>query len=414
MEAIQKTPEHKTADEDIVLTPPPTPKKKQSMLRKKHNSVLGFSLDEPRQKKQKPQELVKISTGPTSSQTVTLVSSDEEENELNEIYQTPVVKLGARMLKSSKQDIRNFEVFMSFSEALFQHNNPDYVGCLPLIALVIHMCHLPQWKLTKSVENFVASMLNPKRWRPIVQLNHWQLQAASIMCSENLETGENVWLEWMKLQPLIYPTMTPDIENWRVKHLLDIWEALPDTSRTFVSRRTARNLFNSLSMFDNYPDYLLKSKCDLCPATIPTSTSYTPALTQTVLVAVPGSVEVQSGEAGGLPDIEDEFSQLTSQLLSGKQSIDISLQMAMQSKILKAEVQMQDYVYDLKVYRKEDIKSLDKSQWYTKVYTKAVGTLAGNHPTKTKLDSIVRDLLVDIKAKKNMRMDRAYVYGQKH
>jgi len=70
-----------------------------------------------------------------------------------------------------------------------------------------------------------------------------------------------------------------------------------------------------------------------------------------VLVAVPGSVEVQSGETAGYPNIEEEFLQLTSQLQSGKQSLDISLQMATQSKILKAEVQMEEFIYDLKLYR---------------------------------------------------------------
>ncbi|KAL5238916.1 hypothetical protein ACI65C_006326 [Semiaphis heraclei] len=104
-------------------------------------------------------------------------------------------------------------------------------------------------------------------------------------------------------------------------------------------------------MFDNYPEYLLRTSLDLCPSTTPTYTLSTPAPIQTVLVAVPGSVEVPSGETEGCPNIEDEFSQLTSQLLSGKQSLDISLQMATQSKILKAEVQMEEYVYDLKLYR---------------------------------------------------------------
>jgi len=72
---------------------------------------------------------------------------------------------------------------------------------------------------------------------------------------------------------------------------------------------------------------------------------------QTVLVAAPGSVEAESGVTDELPDIDEEFSLLTSQLTSRKTSIDISLQMATQSKTLKAEVQMQDYVYDLKIYK---------------------------------------------------------------
>ncbi|CAI6366335.1 unnamed protein product [Macrosiphum euphorbiae] len=54
---------------------------------------------------------------------VNLVSSeDEEDTELKEIFDTPILKLGSKMMSTSKQNIGDFETFLSFSEALFQHS----------------------------------------------------------------------------------------------------------------------------------------------------------------------------------------------------------------------------------------------------------------------------------------------------
>lgn len=65
-------------------------------------------------------------------------------------------------------------------------------------------------------------------------------------------------------------------------------------------------------------------------------------------------------------------------------------------------------------YRKEDIRNLDRSQWYTRVHVKAVGTVKQDHPTKRKLDGLVGDLMADLKTKGNLRMEKTFTYGQKH
>ncbi|XP_050443866.1 uncharacterized protein LOC126847600 [Adelges cooleyi] len=148
--------------------------------------------------------------------------------------------------------------------------------------------------------------------------------------------------------------------------------------------------------------------------TATTSTSSTRAHIQTQLVAVPGSVVAPSGGHGEDFDIDDEFSSLTSKLTTGRISLDISLQKDTQSKTAKAHVLMEDYVYELKMYKKEDIRNLDKSQWYTRVHVKAVGTVKQGHPTKKKLDGLVGDLMADLKTKSNLRMEKTFTYGQKH
>lgn len=341
------TPMNSAEENTEVLTPPPTPKKKDPRLTqsciKRRASVMGFSLEQPMKNQRKKKRM---------SPVVSLVSSEDEEiNELNEIFETPIILLGERMLKASNQNLTEFETFFNFSEALFQHTDPDYIGSLPILSLVILLAHLPQHTTPIIVDVFLDKMLNPSQWKPQKQLQKKQLQVASILCQENTDSGLNVWLEWMKLQKLIHPTKTSIIEDWQVKSLLRIWEVHADTSRIFVSRRVARKLFNSLMNYESYPDHLLQDNSVLCPVTTPTYTLSTPARTQTVLVAVPGSREVQSGEQEDSLNIDDEFTLLTSQLQNGKTSLDISLQMATQSKTLKAEVQMAEYVYDLKIYR---------------------------------------------------------------
>jgi len=75
------------------------------------------------------------------------------------------------------------------------------------------------------------------------------------------------------------------------------------------------------------------------------------ALIQTQLVAVRGSREVALAEQRGELDLDEEFMSLTSRFASGKTSLDITLQTDTQSKTLKAEVQMEELIYDLKIYK---------------------------------------------------------------
>lgn len=43
-----------------------------------------------------------------------------------------------------------------------------------------------------------------------------------------------------------------------------------------------------------------------------------------------------------------------------------------------------------------------------------MGTIPAGHPTKQELDSVVGDLMADLKNKKNLRMERTFVLGQKY
>lgn len=65
------------------------------------------------------------------------------------------------------------------------------------------------------------------------------------------------------------------------------------------------------------------------------------------------------------------------------------------------------------VHRREDIRKLEKNQWYTRVHTKAIGTLNKTHPTMKKLTGVIGDLVADLKQKRNLRSEKTFVYGQK-
>jgi len=72
---------------------------------------------------------------------------------------------------------------------------------------------------------------------------------------------------------------------------------------------------------------------------------------------------------------------------------------------------MDDFVYDLKIYKKEDIKTLEKNTRYTRVHVRAMGTIPAGDPTKLKLDSAIGDLLADLKRKTSLRMENTYTFG---
>jgi len=62
----------------------------------------------------------------------------------------------------------------------------------------------------------------------------------------------------------------------------------------------------------------------------------------------------------------------------------------------------------------ENIRTLDKNQWYTRVHVKAIGTVQVGDLTKQKLDLVIRDLMADLKQKKNLQMEKTFTFGQKH
>lgn len=96
-----------------------------------------------------------------------------------------------------------------------------------------------------------------------------------------------------------------------------------------------------------------------------TCTSSTCAPTQTRLAVVRGSRAVSSvGNTSRPVSINDEFTALTSAIPTGNSSVDISLQMDTSTRKLSAEVEMQEFIYDLKVYRRSDICKMEKNTWY--------------------------------------------------
>lgn len=64
--------------------------------------------------------------------------------------------------------------------------------------------------------------------------------------------------------------------------------------------------------------------------------------------------------------------------------------------MLKANRVMEYWVYEIKTYRKEDIKYLEKKEWYKHVVKSGIGTVSADHPTMQKLESVITDLLADI------------------
>ena len=190
---------------------------------------------------------------------------------------------------------------------------------------------------------------------PIMVKTHLTMKKFPTFNQELKPTG-NLLLAWTCIQQTIKSMGIMPYEYLPVSCMLDIWENMVDTSRTFVSRQHLRILHNYFKNFD--PTCLVHNASqtvldngDLYPDTATTSTSYTSAPIQTQLVAVRGSTAVQRGDDVEERDLDDEFTCLTSRFTTGKTSLDISLQKDTQSKILKAEVKMEDYVYELKIYK---------------------------------------------------------------
>lgn len=87
------------------------------------------------------------------------------------------------------------------------------------------------------------------------------------------------------------------------------------------------------------------------PCTKIISTSHTLVPIQTAHVDAPGSLIPLVGDIGEDVDFDDEISSLTSMLSTGAGSLDIMLQTAESQYSLQAEKKMEDYIYELKIYR---------------------------------------------------------------
>lgn len=97
--------------------------------------------------------------------------------------------------------------------------------------------------------------------------------------------------------------------------------------------------------------------------------------------------------------INDEFTALTTAIPTGNTSVDISLQMDTSTRKLSAEVEMEEYIYDLKIYRSQDVCKMEKNTWYKKIHIKAVGTMDSSSHIKQRLDEVVKELMLDINSR---------------
>lgn len=136
--------------------------------------------------------------------------------------------------------------------------------------------------------------------------------------------------------------------------ITDTWIRLTSTSQRYVLRSTLQSIHDfCVSSRPDWPDATPKlaiASESLAPMAT-TSMSSTPARTQMLLVAARGSREAQSGTDGGDVDIDEEFTSILSRFRTGRASLDITLQKANQTNTLKAEVSMDELVYELKIYR---------------------------------------------------------------
>ncbi|XP_050443882.1 uncharacterized protein LOC126847619 [Adelges cooleyi] len=388
-------------------------KPKQTTLKKRPNAKLGFTSAPHHQPKKTKQP---------SNQVIELVDSEDETTDRTwrEMQSTTLLNLPVKTIV----DLADFTHFSGFMEVLLTEDVPiESLMLMPTVAVVIMMAIFvnknPMPNISKA--EILATLLNFQLWKcptlNVMQDLKTKLYSIPVCRIPNTDDSSNLFDTYMIILGQIYWKTTDCLENTPLSCISDIWEAVPPTSRTYVSLRDAKSLLNFMlnSRWDSSSAIRQpESSSELYRNTATTSTSCTPALTQTQLVAVPGSVIAPSGGHGDELDIDDEFSSLTSKLSTGRISLDISLQKDTQSKTAKAHVIMEDYVYELKMYKKEDIRNLDRSQWYTRVHVKAVGTVKQGHPTKKKLDGLVGDLMADLKTKSNLRMEKSYTYGQKH
>ncbi|XP_050443878.1 uncharacterized protein LOC126847616 [Adelges cooleyi] len=399
---------------------PPTKPTKQATLKKRPNSKLGFSSGQkhpPPTKRTKPL---------TDGQVIELDdSADEEHNKLwKNMQSTTLLNLPVKTIV----DLGEFTNFSGFMEVLLEDDVPQQM-LMPSIAVVIMMAVLveknprpgmPKAELLSTLLNFQTWKTPTTTFMTTLKKKFYEIPICRIPQPDQSTTADqgNLFDTYLILAAQIYWKTTTDcLENTPLSSVTDIWAAISHTSRTYVSLRDARNLLAfmlSLQWDSDVANKVPVTNSASCRNTGTTCTSSTPVLTQTQLVAVPGSVVAPSGGQDDEIDIDDEFSSLTSKLSTGKISLDISLQKDTQSKTAKAHVMMEDFVYELKIYKKEEIRNLDRSQWYTRVHVKGVGTTKANHPTKRKLDGLVGDLMADLKTKSNLRMEKTFCYGQKH
>lgn len=169
-----------------------------------------------------------------------------------------------------------------------------------------------------------------------------------------MEGVTSLWMAWTEFIVAIRKIQSTPPAEWRVDFMTDIVFSTDDTSRMSLPRHTMSVLVKSLRKLRHSP---------VCPrpstimdfvsshAMTTTCTSPTHAPIQTEVVDVRGSSTVSLGGDGEDLDFDEELASLASRLATGSGSLDITLQTAESPFMLSAEKRMEQYVYELKIYR---------------------------------------------------------------
>lgn len=162
----------------------------------------------------------------------------------------------------------------------------------------------------------------------------------------------SLWSTWLNYIREIYRLTSLPFDKWQIGYVKNLPVTTIDTSVTSLCLRDLSLVHESLQNLNNSgktPVDLINLKSSQSIPT--TSTSATLAPTQTKLVVVPGLKQVKHGGNGEDRDLGAALSRLTSRLNNGTPSLDITIQMASNPYTSKAEMVMEDLVYDLKIYR---------------------------------------------------------------
>lgn len=274
-----------------------------------------------------------------------------------------------------KKDLLQWTIFLEFANVLF----PDSpTGMFPITTiLLLHFLALAtdHWA---AVDREIAEYFLMRTLTTYETDNDWNSGTSKCVDMSNVVHKISAYLrkfpcfQFNGHQPVTGQTMTVDAqwnvvvsvlnkmpnarpyENMPASYIGDIWTRLGSTCRTHVSRTTLMTLhvfFTSSKVALNDRTPRLRTDLESSRYTASTSTSHMRAHSPTDRVDVRGSTEARYGGKQKYIDIDDEFISLTSKFKTGKTSLDILLQRDTQPNTLKAEVMMEENIYELKIYR---------------------------------------------------------------
>lgn len=221
----------------------------------------------------------------------------------------------------------------------------------PLRSVIFMLLYLNQ--------NFQSILMNVKTLEKIVKsipevlqslVEDWTDIEISEQCAQS--SLNSLWAVWPTYVKKIIRTTTLPYEKWHTTFILNLEEPDIDISPTSLYRRDMLILRQSLVDLATTPNFIAQIRNSfLSQNTTTTSMSATPVHTQMQLAAVPGLRPAKHGGSGDERSIVDAYSRMTSRLTAGQGSFVISCNLAESPFTTKADVMMEDYVFDLKVYK---------------------------------------------------------------